>query len=82
MQFYNYENVYNKLEGQPHLQELITQPLLHELDVEMKDEADSNRAEVIAEINDIIKQMRNIPYSNYLFNGSTNTGSYILYIYL
>ena len=82
MPFYNYENVYSKLEGQPHLQELISKHLLHELDVEMKDEADSNRAEVIAEINDIIKQMRNNPYSKYLFNGSTNTGSYILYIYL
>ena len=82
MEFHNYANIYDKLESQPHLQELISKPLLHELDVEMKDEADSNRAEVIAELNDIIKQMRTIPYSNYLFNGSTNTGSYILYIYL
>ena len=80
--YHRFSAIYDRLNNQPHLQEMISQPLLDEMEVEMREEADSNRAEVITEINEMIMQMRNERYSNYLFDGSTNTGSYMLYMYL
>ena len=80
--YHRFSAIYDRLNNLPDLQEMISQPLLHEMEVEMREEADSNRAEVITEINEMIMQMRNERYSNYLFDGSTNTGSYMLYMYL
>jgi|TARA_B100001094_G_C18086455_1_gene747997 23S rRNA maturation-related 3'-5' exoribonuclease YhaM len=80
--YHQFSAIYDRLNNQPHLQEIISQPLLDEMEVEMREEADSNRAEVITEINEMIIQMRNERYSNYLFDGSTNIGSYMLYMYL
>ena len=73
--------IYDRLNGQKHLQELISVPLMNELDIELREIADENHQDVISEFSSYLEQMRKETFSHYLLDGSTRTGSYILYMY-
>tara|TARA_B100000963_G_C22076339_1_gene430328 strand:+ start:171 stop:416 length:246 start_codon:yes stop_codon:yes gene_type:complete len=80
MDLHKFAAIYDRLNNQPHLQELISTIIIQEYDNIIREETQLNYTHVFQELRYIIDLIHLSPHSDFILDGSTNIGQYIIYI--
>tara|TARA_B100001094_G_C18112213_1_gene761871 strand:- start:681 stop:926 length:246 start_codon:yes stop_codon:yes gene_type:complete len=80
MNLHKFAKIYDRLNSQPNLQELISIPIIEEQDNMRREEAQQNQKRVFQELKHIINVIHLCPYKDFILNGKTNIGQYIFYV--